>query len=108
MNTLIFFLAGAGATQIVCFSKLFRWLRAWLTTDKLYWNLDSFFTCPLCVGFWVGVWFSFCFFLADWPLPCDDHPLASQFIHGCAMALVAYVLAMVVGDEGIRVNRDQC
>lgn len=58
MEFLIFTLAGFGITTIITKGDIFEPIRNWLDNgeEKLY---DNFFglliTCPLCVGFWVGV-----------------------------------------------------
>jgi hypothetical protein len=58
MELLLFILAGFGVTTIITKGDIFEPLRNWLDNgeESIY---DNFFgiliTCPLCVGFWVGV-----------------------------------------------------
>ena len=89
-SLLLFVLCAYGLTQLLCFSKLLDRIR-----PKHY-----FFSCPMCVGFWVGVFlwgvngytelFSF------------GSGAVTAFMCGCISAGTSYFLSMLVEDYGIR------
>jgi len=66
-------LAGIGMTTIITMSKLFQSIQ----------KLHTFFKCPMCVGFWSGV------FLA---IVYDSEP----FILGCIVSITSYTWKMLM------------
>jgi len=55
------------------------------------------------MGFWVGV---FLCGINGWTeLFTFDYTVANFFICGCVGAGVSYILSMIVGDEGIRLEK---
>lgn len=46
-----------GHTNIITQSEIFEPIRDW--ADKTSHFLSSLFSCPMCMGFWVGVFWSF-------------------------------------------------
>ena len=97
MNLIYFILCSFGITQILVYGSIFNSIRP--TTGKL----GELFHCPLCTGFWVGIilWalnsytalFSF-----------DSNPVTG-FLLGCLSSGTAYLLSMLVDDDGIRFTR---
>ena len=93
-SLLLFVLCAYGLTQLLCFSKLLDRIR-----PKHY-----FFSCPMCVGFWVGVFlwgvngytelFSF-----------DKGSLVSGFLLGCLSSGTSYALSVIICDDGIQIGR---
>ena len=91
-NLLLFILCAYGLTQLLCFSKILDRIR-----PKHY-----FFSCPMCIGFWVG-----CFlFLINGAteLFTFDYTIANFFICGWLSAGTSYLLSMVVKDDGIQIG----
>jgi len=96
MELLHFILAAYGMTFILVYGSIFDRLRPECGT---YWGLGKLFSCPLCMGFWVGVFlwgispmtelFSF-----------STSPITA-FICGCISAGTSYLLSAIVDDEGI-------
>lgn len=48
-------LPAVGCTFIITQSKLFRWLREWVSEKSEFWG--EFVSCPMCMGTWVGLLF---------------------------------------------------
>lgn len=100
---LIFILVCFGCTNILAYGSIFNAIRP----------KHKFFHCPMCIGFWVGVLFSF--FL---PLPIEyiipswittDADVSTfmkdgiaLFAGGCLSSGTSYMLAMIIGDGGIQ------
>jgi len=97
MSLIYFILCSFGLTQILVYGSILNPIRP--TTGKL----GELFHCPLCTGFWVGIilWalngyttlFSF-----------DSNPVTG-FLLGCLSAGTAYVLSVMVDDDGLRIYR---
>lgn len=96
MELLLFILVAFGLTQILVYGSIFNSIRP---TQGFFGTL---FGCPMCMGFWSGVilWasnhytslFSF-----------DYSPLTGLWL-GCLASGTSYVLNMLFGDRGIRLN----
>ena len=94
MELLYFILAAYGLTQILVYGAIFNRVRP---SKKI---LGGFFHCPMCVGFWVGV-----FLLginAYTELFTFELNIANAFLLGCLSSGTSYVLSMLFGDEGLR------
>ena len=97
MSLVYFILCSFGLTQILVYGSIFDSIRP---TNGM---LGKLFHCPLCTGFWVGIilWvlngytalFSF-----------DSNPVTG-FLLGCLSAGTAYVLSVIVDDDGLRIYR---
>ena len=90
MQLVYFILAAYGLTQILVYSTLLGKLRP----------SHPFFHCPMCMGFWVGV-----FLLGTnqfTELFMFEHNLYNAFMLGCLSSGTSYILAMLVGDKGVR------
>ena len=87
-------MAAHGLTQILVYGTLFSHVRPPKET------LGGFFHCPMCVGFWVGV---FLFGINPYTeLFTFELNIANAFLLGCLSSGTSYVLSMLFGDEGIR------
>ena len=94
---LTFILCAYGLTQILVYGKILDRVRP--TTG----HLGELFKCPMCIGFHVG-WFLFA--INEWTeLFTFDYTIANFFICGWVGAGTSYILSMIVGDEGIRVDK---
>lgn len=92
MDLIYFLLSAYGMTQLLCYGKIFDKIRP----EGYFW------TCPMCVGFWVGVFL------------CGISPLtelftyellpANFFICGLVSSGTSYVLNMTFGDNGINLD----
>ena len=79
MNLVYFILCAYGLTQILAFSKILEPIRP----------KHHFFHCPMCVGFWVGV-----FLWAISPftqLFIFDSSIVTALILGCLSSGTSYV-----------------
>ena len=89
MDLLYFILSAFGLTQILVYGKVF---------DKIRPSYH-FFHCPMCVGFYVGL---FLWAINDFTeLFTFDYSIATAFVLSCIGSGVSYVLSMIFGDEGI-------
>ena len=92
-----FILAAYGMTFILVYGKIFENIRPPKDYTKK-WN--TLFHCPLCMGFWVGV---FLFSINGFTeLFMFDYNLANAFICGCVSAGTSYMLSMIINDDGLR------
>ena len=82
---------------ILVYGKIFEDLRPPKDYTKK-WN--TLFHCPLCMGFWVGV---FLFYINGFTeLFTFDYNFSNAFICGCISSGTSYLLSMIVNDEGLR------
>ena len=92
-----FILAAYGMTFILVYGKIFEDVRPPKDYTKK-WN--TLFHCPLCMGFWVGV---FLFSINGFTeLFTFDYNFSNAFICGCISSGTSYLLSMIVNDEGFR------
>tara|TARA_R110002020_G_scaffold35134_5_gene106190 strand:+ start:1708 stop:2016 length:309 start_codon:yes stop_codon:yes gene_type:complete len=97
MELIWFILAAYGLTFILVFGSIFNPIRP--TAGKL----GELFHCPLCTGFWVGVFL--------WSLNGAtelfnfEYNLINAFICGCVSSGTSYFLSMLLDDFGLKVNR---
>ena len=92
MNLLTFILACYGMTMIVVYGKIFNAIRP----------QHHFFHCPLCMGWWVGVFINALMFYLD--ISFMPQLFIGSFIAGCISSGTSYLLSMIVNDEGIKIN----
>jgi hypothetical protein len=89
MNLLLFVLAAYGLTQIIVFGSIFNKIRP----------RHHFFHCPMCVGWWVGL---FLWAINRYTeLFIFDYSIASAFLLACISSGTSYVLNVIFGDDGI-------
>ena len=96
MSILNFILCSYGLTFILVYGSIFNSIRP--KSGKL----GELFHCPLCTGFWSGVFlwsingftelFSF------------DYNLINAFVLGCLSAGTSYLLSVLVDDFGLKIN----
>lgn len=83
--------------MIIVYGSIFRGIKPapdWLR------GFGQLFYCPLCMGFWVG---SFLFCINKWTeLFTFEYTLANFLILSCVSSGTSYLLAMLIGDMGIR------
>ena len=88
-----FILCAYGLTQILCFSKVLDRIR-----PKHY-----FFSCPMCMGFWVGVYLWSINGLTE--LFNFDYNFINLLLLGFLSSGSSYILSMIVGDCGLKVEK---
>ena len=95
MQLLYFILVAYGLTQLLCFSKILDRIR-----PKHY-----FFSCPMCIGFWVGV-----FLWGINPLTelfTFGHNPMDAFLLGWLSSGTSYALNMIICDDGIQIGKGE-
>ena len=97
MNLLHFILACYGMTFILVYGKIFEGLRPEKDYTKK-WN--TFFHCPLCMGFWTGVFMWAINGFTE--LFTYEYSLINAFLCGCISAGTSYILSMLVDDFGFK------
>jgi|TARA_R110000824_G_scaffold258494_1_gene447461 hypothetical protein len=102
MDLLYFVLCSYGLTMILVFGSIFNKIRPnkdWLRgTGKI-------FHCPMCMGFWVGV---FLFSINPFTeLFTFDYNLINAFLLGCLSSGTSYLLSMIVNDFGFKINQKE-
>jgi hypothetical protein len=90
MDLIYFILSAYGLTQILVFGKIFNKIRP----------SYHFFYCPMCVGWWVGI---FLWAINQYTeLFTFDYSITTAFLLACIGSGTSYVLNMIFGDEGIK------
>jgi fructose-specific phosphotransferase system IIC component len=99
VDLIYFILAAYGLTQILIFGSIFNKIRPsknWLN------GFGKLFHCPMCVGFWVGV---FLFGINKWTeLFTFEYTLANIFILGWLSSGACYLLSVLVNDFGFKIT----
>jgi len=99
MELIYFVLAEYGLTQIIIYGSIFNKIRP--TKDWLK-GCGKLFHCPLCLGFWVGV-FLFCI-NGYTELFTFKHNIFNALILGCLSSGTCYLLSVLVNDFGLKLN----
>ena len=102
MNLIYFILACYGMTFMIVYGKIFEDVRPEKDYTKK-WN--TLFHCPLCMGFWVGVFMWSINGFTE--LFTFEYNLVNAFLCECISAGTSYLLSMIVDDFGIRRNKDE-
>ena len=99
MELIWFMLAAYGLTQILVYGKIFQNYRPDKEALKGWGEL---FHCPMCMGFWVGL---FLFFINGFTeLFTFDYNVVNALICGWVSSATSYVLNMLFGDSGLNLN----
>ena len=100
MELLYFILAAYGMTQLLVYASIFNKVRPakdWLG------GFGDLFHCPMCMGFWGGVFL--CGVNDCTELFTFEHTIVNYFILGCLSSGTSYVLNMIFGDCGIKIQK---
>ena len=96
MTFIWFCLISYGLTQILVYGKIFDPLRP--KSGKLGQLLE----CPMCTGFWVGL---FLWSVKDYTqLFTFDDSFVTALLLGFASSAAAYIGNMVFGDSGLKIE----
>tara|TARA_B100000700_G_scaffold330682_1_gene458294 strand:+ start:3236 stop:3553 length:318 start_codon:yes stop_codon:yes gene_type:complete len=99
MEIIYFVLAAYGLTQIVLYGSIFNKIRP---TKEWWGGLGKLFHCPLCFGFWSGVFF---FSInGHTELFTFDYNFFNAFILGCLSSGTSYLLSVLINDFGLKLN----
>lgn len=99
MSLLYFILVAYGMTQIIVYGSIFNRIRP--AKESLS-GLGELFHCPMCMGFWVGL---FLWVISPHTsLFMFDNSLITAFLLGCLSSGTSYVFNMVFGDQGVNYN----
>ena len=99
MELIWFILAAYGLTQILVYGKIFKNYRP---TKEQFMGWGEVFHCPMCMGFWVGL---FLFFVNGFTeLFTFDYNIVNAMICGWVSSASSYVLNMLFGDSGLNLN----
>ena len=94
MELLHFILCSYGMTYILIYGSIFNPVRP--TKGKL----GELFKCPLCMGFWVGVFLWSVNHFTE--LFTYDYNLINALLLGCLSAGTSYFLSMILDDFGLK------
>jgi len=99
MGLVYFILAAYGFTQILIYGSIFNKIRPskeWLS------GFGKLFYCPMCMGFWAGVFFFAINHFTE--LFTFEYKLANAFILGCLSSGTSYLLSVLVNDFGLNLS----
>lgn len=96
IDLLWFCLIAYGLTQILVFAKILD------TVRPKRGKIGQLFKCPMCVGFWVGLFLWSTRHQTE--LFIFDNSLLTGLLLGFASSGSSYILNMIFGDEGIKIE----
>ena len=97
MSLVYFILVAFGLTQILVYGSIFDDIRP---AQHSYYGWGKLFHCPMCMGFWVGV---FLFGINGYTeLFSFEYNLINGVLLGCLSSGTSYVLSMLFGDNGVK------
>tara|TARA_R110002020_G_scaffold105123_6_gene245352 strand:+ start:2768 stop:3061 length:294 start_codon:yes stop_codon:yes gene_type:complete len=86
-------------TQIVLFGSIFNRVRPskeWLN------GFGKLFHCPMCMGFWVGIFLFGINGLTE--LFNFDYNLVNAFLLGCLSSGTTYLISVLIDDFGFKIR----
>jgi hypothetical protein len=90
VDLVYFILCSFGLTNILVYGSIFKKVRP----------KHHFFHCPMCMGFWVGVFLLVTNHFTE--LFMFEQSAYNAFMLGCLSSGTSYILAMLFGDKGVR------
>jgi hypothetical protein len=94
VDLLYFILCAYGLTQIIVYGTIFDRIRPQQAV------LGGLFHCPMCMGFWIGI---FLFGINDLTeLFSFDYNYINAFLLGCLSSGTSYAFNMIFGDNGVK------
>jgi len=99
MELIYFILTAYGLTQILIFGSIFNKVRP---SKRFLGGFGKLFHCPLCMGFWVGI---FLFGINRWTeLFTFEYTLVNAFIAGWISSGTSYIMSILVNDFGFKIT----
>ena len=99
MELIYFVLAAYGLTQILVFGSIFNKVRP--PKEYLY-GLGELFHCPMCMGFWSGV---FLFGInGHTELFTFEYKVSNALILGCLSSGTTYLMSALINDFGFKIT----
>jgi hypothetical protein len=99
MDLLYFIFAAYGMTQIIIFGSIFNKIRP---SKNWMGGLGKLFHCPMCMGFWVGV---FLFGInSHTELFSFEYNIVNALILGCLSSGTSYLLSVLINDFGFKIT----
>ena len=99
MELIYFVLAAYGLTQILVFGSIFNKVRP--PKEYLY-GLGKLFHCPMCMGFWSGV---FLFGINGHTEQFTfEYKVATALILGCLSSGTTYLMSALINDFGFKIT----
>ena len=106
MDLIYFILAAYGLTQILVVGSIFNKIRPSRESCK---GLGKLFHCPMCMGFWVGV---FLFGInGSTELFTFEYNIVNALVLGWLSSGTTYLIGVLVNDFGFKVthnNKGDC
>ena len=100
MELLYFVLCSYGITSIIVYSHIVKAPREFISS-KSDW-LCELLHCPMCIGFWVGV---FLWSVNDFTeLFIFDYNIINALLLGSLSAGTSYALTMLIDDCGLKIS----
>ena len=96
MELIYFILIAYGMTYILIYGSVFSSVRP--SSGKI----GELFRCPLCLGFWVGVFLWSINYFTE--LFTFEYNLINALLLGCLSAGTSYFLSMILDDFGIKIK----
>ena len=101
MDLIYFILAAYGLTQVLIVGSIFNKVRP---SREWLWGLGRLFHCPMCMGFWVGV---FLFGInSHTELFTFEYNVVNALILGWLSSGTTYLLGVLFNDFGFKVTHD--
>ena len=99
MDLIYFILCSYGLTQILVFGSIFNSIRP---SRDWFRGFGKLFHCPMCMGFWVGVFLFGINSLTE--LFNFDYNVANAFLLGCLSSGTSYLISALVNDFGFKIK----
>ena len=99
MDLIYFILCSYGLTQILVFGSIFNSIRP---SKDWFRGFGKLFHCPMCMGFWVGVFLFGINGLTE--LFNFDYNVANAFLLGCLSSGTSYLISALVNDFGFKIK----
>ena len=96
MELVTFILVAYGLTQILVYGSILNSIR------PKEGSLGELFQCPMCMGFWVGVFL--CVISPFTPLFTFEPNFVTPILLGCLSSGTSYILCQTFDDEGIKIK----